>query len=107
MASKINECMFGTAMSARVDNVCKRILDDVGVRLQNEPKATTMIIGYSDPKERKPDATANERAKNAAKYLSDKGLDTNRIKTRTGTGQAGAGQNRRVEVIWIPEGATY
>jgi hypothetical protein len=37
-ASKINECFF-RASSARVDNVCKRILDDVAIRLQNDPRA--------------------------------------------------------------------
>jgi opacity protein-like surface antigen len=107
-ASKINECMFGKPLSERIDNVCKRILDDVALRLQNDPRATTVIIGYSDPKERKPNQVAGDRAANAVKYLAEKGIDTSRATTRTGSGQADAGaQNRRIDVIWVPEGATY
>jgi outer membrane protein OmpA-like peptidoglycan-associated protein len=95
-------------LSTRIDNVCKRILDDVGLRLQNEPRATTVIIGYSDPKERRPAQVAGDRATHAVKYLGEKGIDASRVTTRTGSGQAGADtQNRRIDVIWVPEGATY
>jgi hypothetical protein len=107
MAAKINECAFGTPLSTRIDNVCKRILDDVALRLQNEPRATAVIIGYSDPKERRPDQIAGDRGTNAVKYLGEKGIDASRVSTRTGTGQAGATNNRRIDVIWVPEGATY
>ena len=107
-ASKISECLFGKPLSTRIDNVCKRILDDVALRLQNEPRATTVIIGYSDPKERRPAQVAGDRATNAVKYLGEKGIDASRVTTRTGSGQAGATtQNRRIDVIWVPEGATY
>jgi outer membrane protein OmpA-like peptidoglycan-associated protein len=107
-ASKINECLFGTPMSVRLDNVCKRILDDVALRLQNEPRASTVIIGYSDPKERKGDTIAGNRGTNAVKYLGEKGIDTSRITTRNGSGQTGVGaRNRRIDVIYVPEGATY
>jgi outer membrane protein OmpA-like peptidoglycan-associated protein len=106
-ASKINECAFGKPLSARIDNVCKRILDDVALRLQNEPRATAVIIGYSDPKERRPDRISGERGSNAVKYLGEKGIDASRITTRTGAGQAGATDNRRIDIIWVPEGATY
>ncbi len=107
MAEKINECAFGTPLSTRIDNVCKRILDDVALRLQNEPRATAVIIGYSDPKERRPDQIAGDRGTNAVKYLGEKGIDASRVTTRTGTGQAGATNNRRIDIIWVPEGATY
>ena len=106
-ASKINECAFGKPLSTRIDNVCKRILDDVALRLQNEPRATAVIIGYSDPKERRADKLAGDRGTNAVKYLGEKGIDASRVKTRTGSGQAGAPNNRRIDVIWVPEGATY
>jgi len=104
-ASKINECSF-RASGARVDNVCKRILDDVALRLKNEPKATVVIIGYADPKE--PKKMAQQRGDNTAKYIADKGVDRSRISVRSAGGQAGAGQkNYRIEIIWVPEGATY
>jgi outer membrane protein OmpA-like peptidoglycan-associated protein len=106
-ASKISDCAFGKPLSTRIDNVCKRILDDVALRLQNEPRGSAVIIGYSDPKERKPEKIAGDRATNGVKYLGEKGIDASRVTTRTGSGQAGATDNRRIDVIWVPEGATY
>jgi outer membrane protein OmpA-like peptidoglycan-associated protein len=106
-ASKISDCAFGQPRSTRVDNVCKRTLDDVALRLQNEPKGSVVIIGYSDPKERKPEKVSGDRAANAVKYLGEKGIDASRVTIKTGSGQAGANDNRRIDVIWVPEGATY
>jgi hypothetical protein len=106
-ASKISDCAFGKPLSERIDNVCKRILDDVALRLQNEPRGGAVIIGYSDPKEAKPEKIAGDRATNGVKYLGEKGIDASRVTTRTGAGQAGATDNRRIDVIWVPEGATY
>lgn len=106
-ASKISDCAFGKPLSTRIDNVCKRILDDVALRLQNEPRGSAVIIGYSDPKEAKPEKIAGDRATNGVKYLGEKGIDPSRVTTRTGSGQAGATDNRRIDVIWVPEGATF
>jgi outer membrane protein OmpA-like peptidoglycan-associated protein len=107
-ASKINECLFNKAEIARVDNVCKRVLDDVALRLKNEPKATVVLIGYADPKERKPEALAQKRGANVKEYIASKGVDGSRITVRGAGGQKGADkQNRRVDVVWVPEGATY
>ena len=106
-ASKISDCAFGKPLSTRIDNVCKRILDDVALRLQNEPRGSAVIIGYSDPKEAKAEKIAGDRATNGVKYLGEKGIDASRVTTRTGAGQVGASDNRRIDVIWVPEGATY
>jgi outer membrane protein OmpA-like peptidoglycan-associated protein len=107
-ASKINECLFTKGESARVDNVCKRILDDVALRLKNEPRATVVLVGYADPKERKAEALAGKRGGNVKEYIASKGVDATRMTVRTAGGQKGADkQNRRVDVIWVPEGATY
>ncbi len=106
-ASKINECSF-RASSARVDNVCKRILDDVALRLKNEPKATVVIVGYADPKEPRPQKLAQQRGDNAAKYIADKGVERGRMNVRAASGQKGAGKtNYRIDIVWVPEGATY
>ena len=106
-ASKLNECFFRQS-SARVDNVCKRVLDDVALRLQNAPRARVVIVGYADPKEPRPDRLAARRADETKKYLVGKGIADARIDVRAATGQTGAGkQNRRIDVIWVPEGATY
>jgi len=107
-ASKISECTFRLA-SARVDNVCKRVLDDIALRLQNDPKAKLVIVGYADPKERRPDTLAKGRAARAGRYLSkEKGVADTRIEVRGALGQKGAGkENRRTDLIWVPEGASY
>ncbi len=107
-ASKINECLFTQAGSARVDNVCKRILDDVALRLKNEPRGTVVLVGYADPKERKPDALAQKRAENVKAYIIGKDVEGTRITVRAASGQAGADkENRRTDIVWVPEGATY
>jgi outer membrane protein OmpA-like peptidoglycan-associated protein len=106
-ASKLNECYFRVG-SARVDNVCKRVLDDVALRLSSSPRDRAVIVGYADPKEAKPERLAKQRADNAQKYLAGKGVSAGRVETRPAGGQKGAGkQNRRMDVILVPEGATY
>ncbi|HEV8383298.1 MAG TPA: OmpA family protein [Candidatus Acidoferrales bacterium] len=106
-ARKIGECSF-TAASARVDNVCKRVLDDAAIRLKNDPSASIAVIGYSDPAERAAARLAAQRAESVRDYLAAQGVASSRIGVRPATGQAGAGaQNRRIELIWIPAGATY
>ncbi|HEV2388000.1 MAG TPA: OmpA family protein [Candidatus Acidoferrales bacterium] len=111
-ASKIDQCYF-RERSSRVDNVCKRVLDNVALRLQNETGAHVVIIAYATPgknprTQREAERRAGERAENAKKYLVSKGVSADRVETRTGTATEGAGkENRRIEIIWVPEGATY
>ena len=84
--------------------------DDVALRMSNDPNAKLVIVGYADPKEPKPDKLAQQRADGAKKYLIEKGIDASRISTRVGTASTEKGQekaNRRVEFIFVPEGATY
>jgi outer membrane protein OmpA-like peptidoglycan-associated protein len=104
-ASKISECAFALN-SARADNVCKRTLDDVAVRLQTDAKAKIVVVGYAEPKERRSQKLATERADSAKKYLNEKkSVDTSRVEVRTNT-DAGK-QGRRVEIILVPDGATF
>ncbi|HVB99859.1 MAG TPA: PKD domain-containing protein [Candidatus Dormibacteraeota bacterium] len=112
-ASKIDQCLF-RGNSTRVDNVCKRILDNVALRLQNETGAHVVVIGYASPGRTKyqirmAERRAGERATNAQKYLESKGISADRIETRTGTVAAGESgkQSNRIDIIWVPEGATY
>jgi outer membrane protein OmpA-like peptidoglycan-associated protein len=107
-ANKISECSF-PLRSARVDNVCKRVLDDAAVRLQSDPKAKVVLVGFADPKEPGSSKLADRRANEAKKYLGSKqGVDAARIDVRSSSGTAGAGkENRRVDVVWVPDGATY
>jgi outer membrane protein OmpA-like peptidoglycan-associated protein len=107
-ASKISDCSF-PLNSARVDNVCKRVLDDAAVRLQSDPKAKIVLVGFADPKEPASGKLAERRADAAKKYLAGKqGVDRLRVETRSSTGTADAGkENRRVDVVLVPDGATY
>src|ERR1700728_3180196 len=104
-ASKISECSF-VLNSARADNVCKRTLDDVAVRLQSDPKAKIVVVGYAETKEHGPQKLAAQRADSAKKYLTDKKtVDGSRVDVRT---DASAGkEGRRVEIILVAEGATF
>jgi hypothetical protein len=106
-ASKVSACDFAPG-SARGDNVCKRNLDDVAVRLQSDPRSKVVLVGYADPKEARAAKLAGERAASAQKYLQDKGVDASRVEARTAAGEAGAGQvNRRVDIVFVPDGAAY
>ena len=107
-ASKISDCSFRPG-SARADNVCKRVLDDAAVRLQSDPKAKVVLVGFADPKEPGSAKLASRRADEAKKYLAGKqGIDGSRVDVRSSTGTAGAGkENRRVDVVLVPDGATY
>jgi hypothetical protein len=106
-ASKVSACNF-TVGSARADNVCKRNLDDVAVRLQSDPKSKAVLVGYADPKEMQADKLAAQRGDVSKKYLTDKGIDPSRVEVRTTAGIAGAGaENRRADIIFVPDGASY
>jgi outer membrane protein OmpA-like peptidoglycan-associated protein len=104
-ASKISECSFALN-SARADNVCKRTLDDVAVRLQSDPKAKIVLVGHAEPQERAAQKLAAQRAQSAKKYLEEiKSVDTSRVDARGNT--AAGKEGRLVEIILVPEGATY
>lgn len=106
-ASKTHEGFFRT-QSAVVDNVFKRILDDVALRMNGEPSGRVLLVGYADSRESNADQLAQQRAENAKAYLVGKGVSADRVDTRVAAGQSGGGrQNQRVDVIWIPAGATY
>jgi outer membrane protein OmpA-like peptidoglycan-associated protein len=104
-ASKISECSFALN-SPRADNVCKRTLDDLAVRLQSDPKAKIVLVGHAEPQEHAAQKLAAQRAESAKKYLEEKNsVDTSRVDVRTNT--AAGKEGRLVEIILVPEGATY
>ncbi|MCU1240629.1 MAG: hypothetical protein JWO71_1355 [Candidatus Acidoferrum typicum] len=108
-ATKVGDCGYTTAGVSRVDNACKRVLDDVALRLKNEPNAKVVVVGYADPKEPRASTLAAKRAELVKQFLGEKGIDASRISTRVGepSKEASAKENRRIEVIFVPEGATY
>jgi outer membrane protein OmpA-like peptidoglycan-associated protein len=82
-----------------VDNRAKAVLDDVALRMQQDPSSTLVLTGASEAGESP--KLAAQRAQNAMIYLSkSKGIDSKRITTRTG-----AEPVRAVEVWSVPAGA--
>jgi len=109
-AAKVGDCGYNKVGAARFDNACKRVGDDVALRLKNEPNAKVVIVGYADKKEPRAEKLAQQRADGAKKYLGEKGIDASRISTRVGTASTEKGsekENRRVDFVLVPEGATY
>ena len=109
-AAKAGDCGYNKAGASRFDNACKRVGDDVALRLKNDPNAKLVIVGFADKKEPKAAKLAQTRADLAKKYIVEKGVDASRISTRSGEASPEKGQekaNRRVDFVVVPEGATY
>jgi outer membrane protein OmpA-like peptidoglycan-associated protein len=81
-------------------------LDDVAVRLQRDPRAKIVVVGYADAKERGAQKLAAQRADSAKKYLiENKTVDASRVDVRTDSSAGKEG--RRAEIVLVPEGATF
>lgn len=86
--------------SAYVDNRSKAVLDDVALKMQQDPTSTAVIVGAADQNE--PPRLATQRAENAKTYLSaTKGIDAQRIQTR-----AAATPGHGVQIWTLPAGTT-
>jgi len=105
-ASKVNECEYPNLKKPwRVDNTCKAELDDVALKLQQDPDDKLVVVGNAGPKEKRKNLAA-ERALNVKAYISGgeakQNIDPSRIETRTGN--AGTATSEQ----WIvPAGATF
>jgi outer membrane protein OmpA-like peptidoglycan-associated protein len=101
---------------ARLNNVDKACLDDVASRLRQDPRSRVIVIGHADSQEKFPEVIARKRGEAVKEYLvKERGIDEARITVRsaaatkpvdTGTDAAARARNRRVEVWFVPEGAT-
>jgi outer membrane protein OmpA-like peptidoglycan-associated protein len=101
---------------ARLNNVDKACLDDVASKLRADPRSRVVIVGHADKSERYPEVIGRKRAEAVKSYLvKERGVEEARITTRsagaskpldTGTSAMARAKNRRVEVIFVPEGAT-
>jgi hypothetical protein len=105
-AAKVNECQYPNVKKPwRVDNTCKAELDDVALKLQQDPDAKLVVVGNADPKEKRKNLAA-ERALNVKAYISGgeakQNIDASRIETRTGN----AGTMTSEQWI-VPAGATF
>ena len=85
--------------SAYVDNRSKAILDDVALKLQQDPTSTALLSGSAAPSEA--GKLAGQRAENAKTYLTkSKGIDGQRITTKSSDTPG-----RTVDIWTIPQGA--
>jgi hypothetical protein len=105
-ATKVNECAYPNVKKPwRVDNTCKAELDDVALKLQQDPDAKLVVVGNADPMEKRPNL-AGERAVDVKFYISGgeakQNIDASRIETRTGN----AGTMTSEQWI-VPTGATF
>jgi outer membrane protein OmpA-like peptidoglycan-associated protein len=101
---------------ARLNNVDKACLDDVASKLRQDPRSRVVVVGHADKGERNANVVARKRAEAVKSYLvKERGIDEARITAREvgstraldpGTSAASRAKNRRVEVIFVPEGAT-
>jgi outer membrane protein OmpA-like peptidoglycan-associated protein len=103
------DCGFFRHGGTRVDNCAKAVLDDIAVQMKNNSSLRANVIGYTDnsPYERGRKTLGERRAKAAADYLEEQGVDSSRL-TITNGGEndpvgdnktaAGRKLNRRVEI---------
>ncbi|HKP85829.1 MAG TPA: OmpA family protein [Blastocatellia bacterium] len=95
--------------SARINNEHKACLDEIALRMQQDPRSALAIDGHRDSSERV--GISLTRANNARDYLvNEKGIDSARIRIRnfgdTCPHESGdPNLNRRVEFWILPEGA--
>lgn len=85
--------------STYVDNRSKAILDDVALKLQQDPTSTALLRGTAEPSES--GKLAGQRAENAKTYLTkSKGIDGQRLQTNSSEAPS-----RAVDIWTIPQGA--
>jgi hypothetical protein len=101
--------IFFPLNSARINNEHKACLDEIALRLQQDPRSSLVIDGHRDSSERV--GISLTRANNARDYLvNEKGVDAARITVRnygdTCPHESGdSALNRRVEFWLLPDGA--
>jgi outer membrane protein OmpA-like peptidoglycan-associated protein len=99
----------------RLNNVDKACLDDVASRLKQDPRSRVAVIGHADNREKHPEVIGRKRAETVKSYLvRDRGIDEARVSVRSegaqkpldsGSNEAARKKNRRVEIVFLPEGA--
>lgn len=108
--SVVSDCQFKNQKKlARIDNECKATLDDVALRLQQQPNGKLVVVGYAAEEE---EVTVNDvealRAYNAKTYLTGgeakQQIDSNRIEVRKG---AARDQGSKAVFYFVPEGGTF
>jgi len=101
-ASQLNKIDF-KQNSPRVDNTAKAILDDVALRLQRDAGSKVVLVGEADSSEKNGARLAAQRALNTKAYLvNEKGVDSARIETRSGSASG-----EQVQIWLVPVGSSF
>jgi outer membrane protein OmpA-like peptidoglycan-associated protein len=100
---------------SRLNNVDKACLDDVASRLGRDPRSRVIVVGHADASERHPEVTGRRRSEAVKGYLVlERGIAASRVTARSaaasrpfdpGPGARARAKNRRVDVVFVPEGA--
>lgn len=105
----ISDCDFNNDRKhARVDNACKAVLDEVALRMQNEPNGKLVVVGCEEEQE---EVTVKDvaalRAANAKAYLTGgeakQQIDAARIEIRKSVSACG----KKARFYFVPEGGTF
>ena len=91
-----DNCGFFRSGRSRVDNCAKAILDDLAVRMKNEPKLRANVIGYTDSSE-KTKKLGELRAKAVVDYLVEQGVEEARLTVTDGGANNPVGDNETAE----------
>jgi outer membrane protein OmpA-like peptidoglycan-associated protein len=93
-----DKCGFFAPNGTRVDNCAKAILDDLAIRMKNDPKLAANIIGYTDASrlEKSKSTLGEKRAKAVAEYLEKQGVESSRLKITNGGMNLPVGDNKTV-----------
>lgn len=79
--------IYFTAKSARLSNIAKAKLDEVALKMKQDPDLTAKAVGYYDPSDRAESGArfAEQRAQSLKNYLVTRhGIDPSRISTEAG-----------------------
>jgi len=108
--SLISDCDFSNPKKlARVDNQCKATLDEVALRLQQEPNGRLVVVGYAEETE---EVVVNNveglRSVNAKSYLTGgeakQQIDASRIEARESSDR---GNGSKARFYFVPEGGNF
>jgi outer membrane protein OmpA-like peptidoglycan-associated protein len=93
-----DKCGYFAPAKTRVDNCAKAILDDLAVRMKNDPKLRANVIGYTDDSrlETRKKGLGEARAKAVAAYLEKQGVEASRLSVTDGGINNPVGDNKKV-----------
>jgi outer membrane protein OmpA-like peptidoglycan-associated protein len=93
------KCGYFAVKGARVDNCAKAILDDLAVRMKNDPKLKANVIGYTDGSKTEAGVKGlgEKRAKAMVEYLEKQGVESSRLTATDGGANNPVGDNKTAD----------